>query len=118
MSETIQPVEIHAPQGAQRLEIVWEDGVRAGYSHRVLRGFCPCAKCQGHQGPIQWLEYIEAYPPDKLLIDEIFEVGSYAIGFKFSDGHSTGIYRYGLLRALTGLEGRSFEQLRTVSFER
>lgn len=112
------PVEIHAPEGAQRLEIVWEDGSRSSYPHRVLRGFCPCAKCQGHQGPIQWLEQIEAYSPEQLLLVDIFEVGSYAIGFRFSDGHSTGIYRFGLLRALTGLEDRSTEELRAISFER
>lgn len=114
----MKPVEIQAPEGAQRLEIVWEDGSRGSYTNRALRGFCPCAKCQGHQGPIQWLPQIESYHPEQLLIVDIFEVGSYAIGFRFADGHSTGIYRYGLLRAMMGLEDRPPEELRTISFER
>ena len=45
-----------APKGASVLEIDWADGHRGVYPHEFLRGFCPCALCQGHEGPIGYIE--------------------------------------------------------------
>jgi len=88
------PVEVRAPRGADTLEIDWADGHSAVYRHEVLRGFCPCAHCQGHQGPIRFL----AAAPAQL--EDIEEVGSYALRLSWSDGHRTGIYSFKLLRSL------------------
>lgn len=96
----VSPVEIRAPEGALLLEIEWEDGLRTFHAHRVLRGYCPCALCQGHDGPVRWVPGSEALDSKALAIVEIEQAGSYAIRLSFGDGHSTGIYTFEFLREL------------------
>lgn len=94
---TITPVEVRAPRGARTLEIEWADGHTGLYPHRVLRGFCPCAHCQGHEGPIRYVP-----PPSEAALElaDLEEVGQYAIRLAWGDGHATGIYSFRFLRAL------------------
>lgn len=112
------PVEVRAPEGALLLEIVWDDGKTSAYSHRVLRGFCPCAQCQGHEGPIRWVREVEALPQDALELSDVREVGAYALGLTFGDGHSTGIYSFRFLEELAPLAGQSLESMRERVFAR
>ncbi len=65
-TDDASPVEIRAPKGARLLEVVWSDGSTSLYEHLVLRAFCPCAHCQGHQGPVQWLDGAEELLPPSL----------------------------------------------------
>jgi len=102
------PVELHAPRGAVVLEIVWSDGVRSAFSHRLLRGFCPCAYCQGHQGPIRWAD---SAPDAELTLADIEEVGNYAIRLGWADGHTTGIYSFRFLRQLDELASLSLDEV-------
>ncbi|MCB9661613.1 MAG: DUF971 domain-containing protein [Sandaracinaceae bacterium] len=88
------PVELRAPIGAVQLEIDWEDGATTILPHRYLRGFCPCAGCQGHSGPISFMD-----GGDLRLVD-VSEVGQYAIKLIWGDGHNTGLYGFAYLRAL------------------
>ncbi|MFW6051199.1 MAG: gamma-butyrobetaine hydroxylase-like domain-containing protein [Myxococcota bacterium] len=88
------PVEIRAPEGARQMEIDWADGHTSLLPHRILRGYCPCAQCQGHEGPIRYRE------GGDLELAHIEPVGNYAIRLGWADGHATGIYRFPLLRAL------------------
>ena len=97
MTDVPLPIELRAPRGATTLEIAWSNGSTTRYRHAILRGFCPCAHCQGHQGPIHWAE--EASDDDVEIL-EIEEVGNYAVRLVFADGHSTGIYTFELLREL------------------
>ena len=61
-----------------------------------LRGYCPCATCQGHSA-----QEVEFHPPRRpVTIEGIEPVGNYAVAFAFSDGHGTGIYRFDFLRDL------------------
>ncbi|MBC7172962.1 MAG: DUF971 domain-containing protein [Polyangiaceae bacterium] len=113
-----KPVEIRAPEGALLLEIVWDNGTTSLYSHRVLRGFCPCAHCQGHQGPIQWVATVESLGPKELELSDVREVGAYALGLTFGDGHGSGIYTFRYLEQLGALYGESVESMRGRSFER
>jgi len=95
------PTELRAPKGARVMEIDWADGYRGRIPHRVLRGFCPCAECQGHQGPI---EYVDAEGNDLALeLADIAEVGQYALSLTWADGHRTGIYSFRYLRELCEL---------------
>lgn len=112
------PVEIRAPRGARRLEIVWDDERTTAYEHVVLRALCPCAHCQGHQGPIQWVAGTDDAPESAVLLDDIFEVGQYAIGLAWMDGHSTGLYTFKYLDALAKAEGMSRDQQRALTFDR
>lgn len=88
------PLEVRAPRGAQVMEIDFEDGHRGVYPHEVLRGYCPCALCQGHQGPIRYV------PGGDTVLTDLAEVGDYALRLTWADGHSTGIYTFRFLRDL------------------
>ena len=90
----IKPIEVRAPRGARTMEIVWADGHVGVLPHDILRGFCPCAACQGHQGPIRFVE------GGNLELTEVEETGSYALRLGWQDGHGTGIYTFRLLREL------------------
>ena len=77
------------------LEIAWEDGLRTRLPVPLLRGWCPCAACQGHAPGIRFREHgLEV----RLLAAT--EVGAYALGLQFSDGHDSGIYTWTFLRQL------------------
>lgn len=89
-------VRVRSPRGAHTTEIEWGDGHLGVYPHKILRGFCPCAGCQGHSGEINFIEVSGI----GLELDEIEKVGSYALALKWFDGHTTGIYSYRYLRSL------------------
>lgn len=112
------PVEIRAPKGARLLEIVWSDGSTSLYEHLVLRAFCPCAHCQGHQGPVQWLDGAEELPDSALELVDLFEVGSYALGLRFGDGHATGIYTFRYLAKLGEAYDLPREQQKSLTYDR
>lgn len=94
MSQVSEPLEIRAPKGARMMEIDWEDGHHSLYPHHILRGFCPCAHCQGHEGPIRYVE------GGNLELESLDTVGNYAIRLTWADQHSTGIYSFAFLRKL------------------
>jgi DUF971 family protein len=99
MTAASTPAEVHAPRGARTMEILFEDGHRAEYPHELLRGYCPCATCQGHQGPVRFVRETSGDGPDLELTD-ISEVGNYALKLTWADGHSTGLYSFSFLRKL------------------
>lgn len=102
-----EPTGVKAPHGAQVLEITWADGHRCSYPHEILRGFCPCATCQGHSGTIRFV------PGGNLEIREIEQVGNYAIQLTWGDGHNAGIFSFRYLRGLCELvESHGAEQLK------
>jgi len=68
-----KPIRIRSPRGARVTEIDWADGHKGIYPHDQLRGYCPCAGCQGHSGEINFIP---------------------------ADGHSSGIYSFRYLRSL------------------
>ncbi len=89
-------VAIRSPRGARTTEIDWADGHKGVYPHDVLRGYCPCAGCQGHSGEIRFLETRD----DQREIEDFETVGTYALGIKWFDGHASGIYSFKYLRWL------------------
>lgn len=108
----ITPIELRAPTGARVMEIDWEDGHKSLYPHEVLRGYCPCATCQGHQGPIRYVA------GGNLELAEIDEVGNYAVRLLWGDGHGTGLYSFRLLRALCACAKCAPEGIGVREFER
>jgi|SRR5690606_20119961 len=112
MSEP-SPVELRAPEGARLMEIEWSDGVTTSYRHAVLRGFCPCAHCQGHHGPVL---FVEGKGSPELR--DIEEIGNYAVRLTWADGHGTGIYTFRFLRELGALADVPLEKLSEHRFGR
>lgn len=90
-----QPQEISHEAGADQVRIVWSDGVETKYSLSGLRGWCPCAQCQGHSGEVR---FVHAEQSPELTGFE--GVGRYAVRFLWADGHSTGMYSYPWLREI------------------
>lgn len=90
----LTPTHVKAPRGAKVMEIQWADGHKGVLPHEILRGYCPCAQCQGHGGTIKLV------PGGDLELREVEQVGNYALQFTWGDLHSTGIYTYRYLRSL------------------
>lgn len=94
MSRPPQPIEVRRDVAARQVHIDWSDGHRSDYPFAYLRGWCPCAGCQGHSGDKRYV-----HGGDNEL-QRIAPVGRYAFSFVWGDGHETGIYSYVYLRQL------------------
>ncbi|MBX3246350.1 MAG: DUF971 domain-containing protein [Myxococcales bacterium] len=111
----VEPVEIRAPEGARMMEVDWSDGTTSLLPHRILRGFCPCALCQGHHGPIAWVGG-DGLSDEALGLKGIELSGQYAVLLRWADGHATGIYRFAFLRTLGELYGQADDAIRAAAF--
>lgn len=109
------PVEVRAPLGARLLEIVWDDGNTTFFRHEVLRGFCPCAVCQGHEGAINW---VQPQGDAALELAQLHETGQYGLRLEWGDGHATGIYSFRFLQDLADLHDVAQDEVRSRSFRR
>lgn len=101
-------VKIHVTSGAG-VDIVWSDGHASHYDFVYLRENCPCATCDDER---RKKEALAAQPSGaaaglgaalpmfkpKPRAQSAASVGNYAIQIQFTDGHSTGIYSFELLR--------------------
>lgn len=93
-------VEVRRLPEERRLRLSWSDGYVLEHDYDFLRGWCPCAGCQGHDSVEMRFQ-----PPSSPVTPEAIEpVGNYAISILWSDGHGTGIYRYDFLRDLGEVE--------------
>lgn len=92
---TKRPVEVRHDRENGRVVIKWDDGTRLEYPLDALRNACPCAGCRGHSPG-------EVEPPNVqgIALRNIAEVGSYALRFEWSDGHTTGIYTWSHLEEI------------------
>ncbi|HEY4105103.1 MAG TPA: DUF971 domain-containing protein [Polyangiaceae bacterium] len=94
MESRFRPTAIKAPHGARTFEVTWADGETMAFPHELLRGYCPCAGCQGHSGEIRFQE------GGNEELREIERVGNYALSFTWGDSHNSGIYSFRYLREL------------------
>jgi DUF971 family protein len=104
MSEKL--IEIHRLPGQRRMRLTWSDGHTAEFPYDYVRGYCPCAACQGH-GNFE----IEYQPPESPVdLASIMPVGNYGVSFVWTDGHATGIYRFDFLRSICPCDTCSAER--------
>jgi DUF971 family protein len=90
-------------QGDRELSILWTDGRRDTFDVVELRRVCPCAHCID-----EWTGEKRLKPesvPETLRPIRLESVGSYAMKIWFSDGHSSGIYTFPMLRTLGSMGG-------------
>jgi DUF971 family protein len=75
----------------------WDDGHTSRFSLEELRVNCLCAQCRGlrEQGLEAWTPGASVTP---LRIETVKEVGNWGLNFAWSDGHTTGIYTWEILR--------------------
>ncbi len=87
------------PDGAIR--VLWPGGPGVTVPAARMRDACPCAACVEEGTGRKILD--PATIPADIRPLEIAAVGSYAVQFRWSDGHSTGIYSWDTLRRACGL---------------
>ncbi len=86
---------------AGALRVVWPGGPEVIIPAFQLRDQCPCAACI-EEGTGRKILDPSTIPADIRPL-QVTPVGSYAIQFHWSDGHSTGIYSWDTLRRACGL---------------
>lgn len=91
----VEPREI-MQESAAALRVTWGDGRVCRYEAAALRRLCPCAQCVNEFTGERVLRP-ESIPGD-LAIDDLVIVGRYALNFRWTDGHETGIYSFRYLR--------------------
>lgn len=113
MSETterrgaaIEPREI-MQEGEARVRITWADGRVCSFDAPSLRRACPCAQCVNEWTGERMLKAETI--SDELQIADLDLVGRYALSFRWSDGHQTGIYSFRFLRELCERDGEAAE---------
>lgn len=90
------PLEI-VGLGKPSVRFVWDEGVEHTWPARDLRLRCTCAYCQSETTGERLLD--PASVPEDLTVTEMALVGNYGVSIHFSDGHTTGIYRFRELRS-------------------
>lgn len=92
------PVRLTFRAGAQELAAEFDDGMSGRVDYRTLRLESPSAEVQGHgSGPKPPPPIV----PDDIRVVKAEPVGRYALRLFFSDGHSSGLYTWNILRSLT-----------------
>jgi len=95
--QAVEPREI-SQESDTLLRITWADGRVCEYAAARLRRACPCAQCVN-----EWTGERTLKPEaisDETEIGDLSIVGRYALNFRWSDGHETGIYSFQYLRDL------------------
>ena len=98
-SDVIKPIEVQI-EGDQII-ILWDDGHRGIYPHRLLRLRCRCANCVEEMTGRKLLN-VNSIPEDIFIVDYLV-IGNYAYQFLWSNADpcsTTGIYTYELLELL------------------
>lgn len=111
-ADTFTCTDIHVDNDSHMLFAQWADGHQSKIPITRLRGYCPCADCQGHGGLVRWIDN----RCGSILGAEL--VGRYAVNLAFGDGHRTGIFRWETIRKLDPAEegrwGRPEDALRNA----
>lgn len=95
--QAIEPREI-SQESNSLLRITWADERVCDYQAATLRRACPCAQCVN-----EWTGQRTLRPEsisEEVEIADLAIVGRYALNFRWSDGHETGIYSFQYLRDL------------------
>ena len=89
----MRPMDILHDTGARTVTVTWDDGERSVYPVAYLRGWCPCATCQGHSNVVK-------YQPAADTPSRRCGRSGRTPGLRFSDGHDKGIFhRAGCVRS-------------------
>ena len=94
----MRPVQVKVVD-KKKLFIKWDDETESEIGLEKLRKFCPCATCLTEREK-QSKTYIPILTENQVKIVNINQVGSYAIGITWKDGHNTGIYEFQFLKNL------------------
>ena len=105
--DAVTPLKVRVKKSeGTGMEIDWRDGHESTWSFFWLRHGCPCAACHEERDAAGRAPGIPKPKPQTLLPMyeapikplEVSPVGKYALRFKWSDGHESGIYSWEYLR--------------------
>lgn len=88
--DLIIPTEVRLTKERDALKVVFQCGEVIEYSAELLRVFSPSAEVKGHGSETPELPSGKAW----VTIEDIEQIGNYAIRLTFSDGHNTGFYSW------------------------
>ena len=84
--------------GPRTLRVVWSDGLKSDVDVVELRRRCPCAHCVDEftRQPLLKPEDVS----DTVRPVRVRSLGRYALSVDFTDGHSSSIFSWELLRGM------------------
>lgn len=85
------PLEI-VGLGKTEVRFVWDEEHETVWPAQALRRRCTCAHCVSETTGERLLD--PATVPADISVTHMELVGNYGVSIHFSDGHSTGIYRF------------------------
>lgn len=91
-----KPTDIRLHQKSRIVELTFDDGKHFELPCEYLRVYSPSAEVRGH-GPGQEVLQVGK---EKVNVTAIEPIGTYAVVFRFDDGHDTGIYSWETLYEL------------------
>ena len=85
----------------EALEITWSDGAVHRLTWAALRKHCPCATCRVKRDePPPVFNILKPEEAAPVRATKMEPIGNYAYHIHFTDGHTSGIYSFELLREL------------------
>lgn len=96
----MHPTELHLREAESELDVTWSDGSATIFSLAYLRGWCPCAVCQGHFAGTYTFHESPLSGPGAVRLLDVEPVGNYALRPRWNDGHTTGIYAFEYLKRI------------------
>lgn len=94
----VEPIQI-SDKSENEISIKWSDDAETSHFAPQLRRACPCASCVNEWTGEKILK--DSSVSDDLTFANMEIVGRYALNFRFSDGHDTGIFTFKYLRQLS-----------------
>lgn len=92
---------VHIAAIGNEIAIAWEDGTESFIGMERLRAASPSAENVGEQDLLgQTYGGTDQKHFPGVTVKSWHMIGGYALQFDFSDGHSTGIYPYDMLKRL------------------
>lgn len=95
-----EPPQIETTES--HIHLTWPDGKTDTVGNRTLRLACACALCVDEMSHKPILD--EASIPQDIHAESTEVIGNYALGIKWSDGHSTGFFPFKRIRELAAKE--------------
>ena len=97
--DDVFPTEVKLLEKEGTLQLTWNDDHLSTFSLSYVRGWCPCAVCQGHfTGEWRFIETAN------IALVNVEPVGNYGMRLIWSDSHDTGIYQFDYLRQICHCE--------------
>lgn len=95
-SDASSPVDIDIVRD-RAITVTFADGEVCTFPVEGLRAVCPCASCRGlrERGEVAWPR---PGMPDTISVRDAELNGAWGLSIDWSDGHSTGIYAWEVLR--------------------